>query len=1058
MPYTQEGRLISIDTGLSDLGYPDESLLLTGFSGHEAMSRLFKFQLDLLQEKAVEGFQAVKFQDIVGKNVTINVTLSDGTQRYFNGLVSRFAVSGEDSIFVQYEMEVVPWTWLLTRYADCKIFHNKTVNAIIEEVFSDRSQTDFKFQLNNTYPTLEYCVQYRETDFNFISRLMEQYGIFYYFEHESDKHTMVIADSSNSLSSCPGQETAGFNLAGGGLDEDDVVNTISFEQVLLSGKYTLNDYYFETPAANLLISETTVWGDSSILSFELYDYPGDYTNRTDGTAAAKLRMQEVEAGFGALQGSSVCRAFTTGYNFDLTDAPQPGMNTTYLLTEIQHTATAAGGYSSSGGGEQGGGDSYSNHFTCIPGNLTFRPARLTPKPFVQGPQTAVVVGKSQDQNSGDADSGSDGEEIWVDKYGRVVVLFPWDRAGACSCWVRVSQDWAGQGWGSMTIPRVGQEVIVSFIEGDPDRPIVTGRVYNATQVVPYKLPDYQTRSTFMTRSSKGGSASTYNELRFEDKTGAEQVFIRAQYDYDTQVLHDTREAIGNNRSLTVAKDQMETVGGDLHTQVTGGVIETVGKDVNTNITGGVVEQVGKDVNTTVTGGVIESVGKDVNTTVSGGLIESVGKDANTSVSQNLNVKTGQAINMNAGTNLVSASATAYSHNAGTSIDLKGGTTVTIEAGVTLTLVSGGNSIVIGPSGVSITGTMVMINSGGGGGSANAPSPTSPTSPASPTSPGSPTDPDKADDGKTGTKLGGGDFASSPGAAAAGGSAAAAGAQGTLLEPGSPAPANVISGAEGAAAGAAGAASSAANQAEQAAQQATQAAAQGAQQAANAAQAAATQAQQAAQQAEQQAQQAVQQVEQQAQQTAAQAQQAAQQAQQAANQAVGQAKAAAQQAAAQAEQQAQQAQAAAQQAEQQAQAAAAQVQQQAQAAAAQAQQAAQQAQQAAQQAQQQAQQAAQQAQQQAQQAVQQGQQAAQQAAQQAQQAAQQAKQAAQQAQQQAQQAAQQAQAAAAQAQQQAQQAAGQVTQAASGAQQQASQAAAGAQQAASQAMGQVPKGL
>jgi type VI secretion system secreted protein VgrG len=1048
MPYTQEGRLISIVTGLSDLGYPDESLLLAGFSGHEAISRLFKFQLDLLQEKAVDGFIGVKFHDIVGKNVTINVTLSDGTQRYFNGLVSRFALSGDDSIFVKYQMEVVPWTWLLTRYADCKIFHNKSVDAIIQQVFSDRSQTDFKLQLNNTYPTLEYCVQYRETDFNFISRLMEQYGIFYYFEHESDKHTMVIADSSNSLSPCPGQETAGFNLAGGGLDEDDVVNSISFEQVLLSGKYTVNDYYFETPAANLLISETTVWGDPSILNFELYDYPGDYTNRTDGTAAAKLRMQEVEAGFGALTGSSVCRAFTTGYNFDLTDAPQPGMNTTYLLTEIQHTASAAGGYSSSGGGDQGGSDSYSNHFTCITGNLTFRPARLTPKPFVQGPQTAVVVGKSQDQGSGDADPGGDGEEIWVDKYGRVVVLFPWDRKGACSCWVRVSQDWAGQGWGSMTIPRVGQEVIVSFIEGDPDRPIVTGRVYNATQVVPYKLPDYQTRSTFMTRSSKGGSASTYNEIRFEDKTGAEQVFIRAQYDYDTQVLHDTREAIGNNRSLTVAKDQMETVGGDLHTQVSGGVLETVGKDVNTNISGGVIEQVGKDVNTTVSGGVIESVGKDMNTTISGGLIESVGKDANTSVGQNLNVKAGTNINMNAGSSLVAASGTAYSHNAGTSIDLKGGTTVTIEAGMTLTLVAGGNSIVIGPSGVSIVGTMVMINSGGGGGSANAPSPTSPTSPANPTSPGSPTDPDKADDGKTGTKLGSGDFASAPGAAAPAGSAAAAGAQGTLLEPGSPAPPNVVSGAAGAASGAAGAAagaaSGAANQAQQAAQQATQAAAQGAQQAANTAQAAAAEAQQAAQQAEQQAQQAAQQVQQQAQQTAQQAQQAAQQAQQAANQAVGQAKAAAQQAAAQAEQQAQQAQAAAAQAEQQAQAQAAQVQQQAQATAAQAQQAAQQAEQ-------QAQQAAQQAQQQAQQAAQQGQQAAQQAAQQAQQAAQQA-------QQQAQQAAQQAQAAAAQAQQQAQQAAGQVKQAASGAQQQAQQAAAGAQQAASQAMSQVPKGL
>jgi type VI secretion system secreted protein VgrG len=1041
MPYTQANRLIQIGTGLSDLGYPDESLLLAGFSGHEAMSRLFSFHLDLLQEKTVEGYKGVSFKDIIGKNVTINVSLPGGTPRYFNGLVSRFALSGEDATFLHYQMEMVPWTWLLTRYADCKIFHNQTVSAIIEAVFSDRQQTDFKLQLNSTYPKLEYCVQYRETDFNFISRLMEQFGIFYYFEHEDGKHTMVIADSSNSLSPCGGQSDVSFNLVGGGRNDEDVIHSISLEQALLSGKYTLNDYYFETPSANLVTSEQTVWGGDNNQDLELYDYPGDYTNRTDGNAAAKLRMQEVEAGYTSLQGASNCRSFTTGYSFDLKDAPQTAMNTTYVLTAIQHLASAVGSYSSTGAEGDAGSDSYTNQFTCIPATLPFRPARLTPKPFVQGPQTAVVVGKNQISDDTDSgESGSDGEEIWVDKYGRVMVLFPWDRLTACSCWVRVSQEWAGQGWGSMTIPRVGQEVIVSFIEGDPDRPIVTGRVYNANQVVPYKLPDYQTRSTFMTRSSKGGSASTYNELRFEDKTGAEQVFIRAQYDYDTQVLHDTREAIGNNRSLTVAKDQMESVGGDLHTQVAGGVTEKVGKDVNTAISGGVVETVGKDVNTAISGGVIESVGKDVNTAISGGLIESVGKDANTSIGQNLNVKAGTNINMNAGSSLVAASGTAYSHNAGTSIDLKGGTTVTIEAGMTLTLVAGGNSVVIGPSGVSITGTMVMINSGGGGGSANAPSPTSPTSPASPTSPGSPTDPDKADDGKTGTKLGSGDFASTAGTSSSS-SDSSSSSSSDLMDVSSPAANAVVSGAAaGAAPAAAGAAAGAASQAQQSAQQATQAAAQGAQQAANTAQAAATEAQQAAQQAEQQAQQAAQQVQQQAQQTAAQAQQAAQQAQQAANQAVGQAKAAAQQAAAQAEQQAQQAQAAAAQAEQQAQAAAAQVQQQAQATAAQ------------------AQQAAQQAEQQAQQAAQQAQQQAQQAAQQGQQAAQQAKQAAQQAQQQAQQAAQQAQAAAAQAQQQAQQAAGQVKQAASGAQQQAQQAAAGAQQAASQAMGQVPKGL
>jgi type VI secretion system secreted protein VgrG len=1032
MPYTQEGRLISLNAPAAGAN----TLLLAGFSGHEAISRLFTFHLDLLQEAhdpvSLQPSTPVAFSEIIGLNVTIEVLRSAQTPRYFNGIVSRFAQSASDSTFIHYQMEVVPKAWLLTRVSDCRIFQNKTVTEIIQEVLKGQGIT-FRTSFSAAYSPLEYCVQYRETDFNFISRLMEKYGIFYFFEHTDSDHTMVIADSSSANTPCPGQESAGY-LVGEGLAVDDVVTSWSIEQELKSGKYATTDYNFLTPSANLKVNEETVDAVAGNSSLEIFDYPGEFKVRSDGMNFAKTRMEEVEATHLVAHGSSMCRSFASGYKFSFTDHSNPVMNGSYILTEVEHVASVAATYS--GDGEVNSeNETYSNHFICIPDSVPFRPARLTPKPFVQGPQTAVVVGDSEDSHS----------EIFVDNNGRVKVLFHWDGASGrtqdpeYSCWMRVSQEWAGQAWGSITIPRVGHEVIVSFLEGDPDQPIITGRVYNATNVVPYKLPEFGTRSTFMTHSSTRGGASTYNELRFEDKTGAEQVFIRAQYDYDTQVLHDTREAIGNNRSLTVAKDQMETVGGDLHTQVTGAVTEKVGKDVNTNIEGGIVETVGKDVNTTISGGVIESVGKDVNTAITGGLIESVGKDANTSVSQNLNMKAGTAINLNAGTNLVVASGTAYSHNAGTSIDLKGGTTITIDAGMTLTLVAGGNSIVIGPSGVSITGTMVMINSGGGGGSANAPSPTSPSSPASPTSPGSPTDPDKADDGNTGTKLGSGDFASAPGSSSSSGGSSSS-SPASALGAGSTGPANFASGAAGAASGAAGAAAGAANQAEQAAQQATQAAAQGAQQAANTAKAAAAEAQQAAQQAEQQAQQAAQQVQQQAQQTAAQAQQAAQQAQQAANQAVGQAKAAAQQAAAQAMQQAQQAQVAAHQAELQAQAAAAQVQQQAQAAAAQ------------------AQQQAQQAEQQAQQAAQQAQQQAQQAAQQGQQAAQQAKQAAQQAQQQAQQAAQQAQAAAQQAQQQAQQAAGQVTKAASGAQQQASQAAAGAQQAASQAMGQVPKGL
>lgn len=719
MPISQEGRLISLSTPLGE-----NKLLLAGFSGTEAISRLFCFQLDLLSEE-----MSIDFASIIGKSVTISVMQSDNSLRYFNGIVSQFGQSRLEAGFNRFNMEVVPWTWLLTRYADCKIFHNKAVGDIIQQVFSDRGCTDFRLSLNSTYTAIEYCVQYRETDFNFVSRLMEQNGIFYYFEHEDGKHTMVITDSSSGLDPCPGQESAAYNLAAGGLDADDVINSWSLEQELRSGKYSLNDYNFKTPSTNLLATEPTIVTVGGNSEFELFDYPGEYDTRGDGTTFAKLRMQEEEAGHLVVHASSVCRAFTTGYKFSLMEHPLQSMNAEYILTEIRHIASVAGTYS---GGDEGT-DSYSNHFTCIPATVPFRPARLTPKPFVQGPQTAVVVGKSTDKSSGDEDDGGDTEDIWVDKFGRVTVLFPWDRAGSCSCRVRVSQDWAGQGWGAITIPRVGQEVIVSFLEGDPDRPIITGRVYNADQTVPYPLPDNQTRSTFKTRSTTGGGEDNYNELRFEDKTGKEQVFIRGEKDFDTRIKNDSREWIGNNRSLIVTKDQMEKVSGDLSVQIGGNQVEKVTGDLSLQVAGKQLEK--------ITG--------DLNVQVGGNHVEKVGGDQNSNIGGNINQKAGQTISIQAGTNLYEKSGQNFAHEAGQAIHLKAGMTMVLEAGMQLSLKVGGNFIDIGPAGVSIFGTMVMINSGGSAGSGSGSSPTSPTNPADPKDP---KDPDQADDGTKGTKM------------------------------------------------------------------------------------------------------------------------------------------------------------------------------------------------------------------------------------------------------------------------------------------------------------------
>jgi type VI secretion system secreted protein VgrG len=994
--YTQTGRLISLTTPLGD-----DKLLLTGLTGREAISRLFNFHLTTLSEDT-----AIDFTTIVGQGVTINVIQSDDSPRYFNGIVSQFSCTGKEGDMTRYELQVVPKLWTLTRYADCRIFHNKSVADIIKQVLGDRDIT-FQDSLTATYKPLEYCVQYRETDFNFISRLMEQFGIFYFFQHEDSDHTLVLADSSSVHQPCPGQSNAGFNLAAGGLDAGDAVNSWTIGQELRSGKYSLGDYNFTTSSSDLSASESTIYSVAGNDSMEIYDYPGLHLTQSDGTAMAKLRMEEEEAVHQFVHGAGVCRAFTTGYLFDLQDHPLDAMNASYLLTEIQHEASVAGTFrddSASGGETESGKDTYSNHFNCIPADVVFRPARLTPKPFVQGPHTAVVVGKSADQDSSDDQgAGGDGEEIWVDKWGRVLVLFFWDRKKATSCWVRVSQDWAGKGWGMINIPRVGQEVIVSFLEGDPDRPIITGRVYNDVQTVPYALPDFGTRSTFRTSSSTGGGVEHYNELRFEDKTGKEQVFLRAEFDQDNYVKNDSREWIGNNRSLVVTKDQMDSIGGDYHEEITGKNISKIGGDRN--------EQ------------------------VAGNEIIKISGDANRNVGGNLNEKIGSTLSLQVGQNLYEKSGMNYAHQAGQAIHLKAGMTVVIEAGLKLTLKAGSNFIDIGPAGIAISGTpMVMINSGGSAGSGCGSSPVSPTDPVDPK------DPDLADDGKSGTKRGSGSDTSAASAGSAGAAASSAASAPSAPSASPSVPSLPAASLPAAAAGV----TAVADQAQQTAQQATQQAAQVANQAAQTAQEAANQAQQAANQAEQEAQQAVQQVQQQA-------SQAANQAQQAVNSAAAQAKAQAQQAAQQAQQQAAQA---VQQAQQEAQ----KVQQQAQQAAQQAQQAAKQAQQQAQQAAQQAQQQAQQAAQQAQQAAKQGQQQAQQAAQQAQQQAQQAKQAAQQAAQQAQQASQQAQQAAQQAQQQAQQASKQVQQAASQSVQQAQQSAQQAQQAAQQGANQAGHGI
>lgn len=544
MAYTQDNRLIAVDTPLGK-----DALLLQSFTGGEGISQLFNFQLDLLAEN-----DSIAFDQIVGQKVTITVTLADSSERYFNGFVSRFSQSGSDVRFTYYHAEVVPWLWFLTRTSDCRIFQNMTVPDILSKIFNDLGFSDFKNSLQGSYESRDYCVQYRETDFNFVSRLMEQYGIFYFFEHEKSKHTLVLADSPTAHNACPKQETARYDPVTGAQAEEDGITDWRIEQELRPGKYALTDYNFETPSTSLkagVPSTVNVGGNSK---YEIYDYPGEYLKKADGDKLAKIRIEEEECPHLVANGAGNCRAFTSGYKFDLSDHYRQDLNKSYVLTSVRHNATVGESYETTGG--SGVGEDYSNYFSCIPHAIPYRPLRTTPKPIIQGSQTAVIVGKS-------------GEEIWTDKYGRVKVQFHWDREGNwdenSSCWIRVAQNWAGKRWGMLFLPRIGQEVIVDFLEGDPDQPIITGRVYNAEEMPPYELPNEQTKSTVKTNSSKDGEG--FNEIRFEDKKGGEQIFIHAEKDMDIRIKNDEKEWIGKDRHVMVENDHMEKIANKMSIQV-----------------------------------------------------------------------------------------------------------------------------------------------------------------------------------------------------------------------------------------------------------------------------------------------------------------------------------------------------------------------------------------------------------------------------------------------------------------------------------------------------------
>jgi type VI secretion system secreted protein VgrG len=731
---TQEARPLTLETPLGK-----DVLLPANFTAFESISGLFHFHLDLLRERPAGAPAPIALDALLGKPVTVRLQLAKGT-RLFHGIVSVFGEAGSDGRFDSYYAEVVPWLWLLTLSADCRIFQDMTVPDIITKVFKDRGFLDFRPALKRTYTKWDYCVQYRETDFNFVSRMMEQEGIYYFFEHAQGKHTLVLADSPEAHVPCPGQPQARFEPEAGFGGREDVISGWQTERAMRPGKYTLRDYHFETPSKTLEVNRSTAFPAGNNGKLAIYDYPGEYAQRfnkpsqrlgdvePEGATVDRLRMEEQEYPHLVVRGSSTCRAFSAGFRFDLLSPPPGAEAGPYLLTSVQHTVSQAGAFVSGGAGDF----SYQNTFVCSLLKVPFRPPRVTTKPVIQGPQTAVVV-------------GTKGQEIMTDKFGRIKVQFFWDREGKkdenSSCWVRVAQPVAGKRWGASFWPRIGQEVVVTFLEGDPEMPLITGSVYNAEQMPPYlgdgldgKHKNDNKVSGFKTNSTLGGQG--FNELRFDDTKDKEQVFLRSQRDMDVRALNDTRETVGANRHLTVG-------GVDKNGNKVGDQYELVGKDKHLHVKGKHVEQIEGDMQLLVGGG----DGGNQEIVVKKDKKELIEGDSHLHVKKARNEKVDGTQSLTVGGNQQEKVSQNHALDAGMAIHLKAGMTLVLEAGTELTLKVGGNFIDINPGGVFIQGTMVMINSGGAAGSGAGSSPTAPQD-AKEASPTKPTD---ADDSKSGLK-------------------------------------------------------------------------------------------------------------------------------------------------------------------------------------------------------------------------------------------------------------------------------------------------------------------
>ena len=745
----------------------DAALRVFHFTGEEELNQTFRFEIELVSSSADLDLDAPIGQPAY---LVMRGHLPGGQRynRYVHGVVERFVQTAAGIRQCRYLATLIPTAQQLAYSRDSRIFQKQKTADVIQKVLKDGGVPSDKvsLMLHTSREPRDYCVQYQESDLQFVQRLLEEEGITYFFEQKKDKEVLCIGDGNHAFDALP--EYAEVQLRDTPHLYEEGLFELHAEASLRPGAAVLRDYKFKQPVLDLEAeAEGNRYGDR-----RMYYFPGDYVDPGLGKQLAKVRMQEQLALANCCLGRGSVRAMQPGYKFSLQGHRRAACNQEYLIVRVEHEGSQPGALAEEASGMTK--PVYQNRIQCIPASVEFRPARRTARPSIGGVQTAAVVGPA-------------GEEIHCDEHGRVKVQFPWDREGKkddnSSCWIRVSQPWGGLSYGGMFIPRIGQEVLVQFLEGDPDRPVIVGRVYNGENPLPYGLPDKKTVSTFKSSSSPGGNGS--NELRFEDAAGSEEIYLHGQLDMNTvierdrsqkfgrdttdsvgrdrsrTVTHDETVSVGNDRSAAVGKNetlsvgvdqtqsiganQSETIGanqdvqvganqsvavganktltvGGSHTEtVTGAMTVTVLQSLTETIAINYAETVGAAMELTIGGAFTETVGLMKNTVIGGALSETVGASHSESVGGSLAVSAGGSVSTTAGKGVATKAGQGISMSAGQEISGKAGKAVVLDAGTKVTIVAadeitfktGSATIVMKSSGdISIKGSKISVKGSG----------------------------------------------------------------------------------------------------------------------------------------------------------------------------------------------------------------------------------------------------------------------------------------------------------------------------------------------------------